>query len=248
VAVVTSLKAYTLANGSGSNTISTWLQLMNDGNVPVSYGNISARYWFTSGDSIALNFWMDYAQLGSSNIIGNIVTLNPTLDSADHYLQLTFQPAAGNLYPLSNSGNMQYRITKSNWGALNQSDDYSYLPASSFTLNNKVTVYYKGQLIFGQEPGNQSPARLAAANSTLLDQDVKINIFPNPVSNTLFVNVGQVSANATLEIINMQGQLLHVQSITKSVQDVSLAALPGGAYFIKVRNGNQFVIKKIVKQ
>jgi hypothetical protein len=170
------------------------------------------------------------------------------LDSADHYLQLSFSPTAGNLYPLSNSGNMQYRIAKSNWDVLNQSDDYSYLPVSSFTLNSKVTVYYKGQLIFGQEPGNQSPARLVTASNTLAGQDVKITIFPNPVSNTLFVSVGQVSTNAAIEIINMQGQLLRVQPITKSVQDVSLAALPAGAYFIKVQNGNQFVIKKIVRQ
>jgi hypothetical protein len=251
VPAVTSLKASTLSNKSRNNTISTWLQLANDGNMPVRYEDVSIRYWFTSGDSIALNYWMDYAQLGIDNITGTIVAVNPALDGADHYLELTFKPAAGQLYPLSNSGNLQYRISKSNWGVLDQSDDYSYLPVSSFTVNNKVTVYNKGQLIFGQEPSGQSitaPARLAPANDALPEAAAAINVFPNPVSSTLFVSVGRLNANATLEIIDLNGKLLHTQLLTKSVQDVSLSALPNGAYFIKIRNGSQLTIKTIVKQ
>ena len=248
VAAVTSVKATTLAINSGNSSISTWLQLVNDGNVPITYENASVRYWFTSGDSIALNYWMDYAKLGSATITGTIVAVNPAMGGADHYLELTFKPAAGQLYPLSNSGNMQYRISKSNWGVLEQSDDYSYLPVGSFTINNKVTVYYKGQLIFGQEPSSQLTTRLVPNNTASPEPDVKINVFPNPVSNTLFVSVGRLNANATLEIINLQGQLLRVQSLTKSVQDVSLFTLPNGTYLIKIRNGSQLVIKTIVKK
>lgn len=256
VAPVTSIKAWTQTLNSGSATISTYLNLTNEGNGPVAYGDLAVRYWFTSGDNAALNYWTDYAALGNSNITGVIAPVDPVLSGADHYLELTIKPAAGTLYPLSNTGNIQYRIAKANWSVLNQADDHSYLPVGTFTLNDKVTVYYKGQLIWGTEPASllltgtaqpqttSSATRQAEADAAA----VKIGVYPNPASTHLYINIGKLEKQATLEILGINGQLLRAQTLTRPVQEISLKSLANGIYYIKVRNGINVTTKKIIKQ
>ncbi len=46
------------------NSISTQLLVANEGNVPVGYGDLSVRYWFTAEGTQNLNHWIDYAKLG----------------------------------------------------------------------------------------------------------------------------------------------------------------------------------------
>jgi autotransporter-associated beta strand protein len=137
---------------TGSNTISTYLSINNTGNMPIAYGDITARYWFTKDGTTSLNYWIDYAKKGSGNISGSFVPLITALNGADTYLELAVNAAAGMLYPLSSSGNIQYRITKADWSNFNELDDYSYLAKDVWKENNHITVYYKGQLIYGTEP------------------------------------------------------------------------------------------------
>jgi gliding motility-associated-like protein len=137
---------------TNSNTISTYLAINNTGNVPVAFGDITARYWFTKDGTQGLNYWIDYAKKGSSNISGNFVLLSTALTGADTYFELAVNSAAGTLYPLSSSGNIQYRITKADWSNFNELNDYSYMAKDVMKENNHITVYYKGQLIYGTEP------------------------------------------------------------------------------------------------
>jgi gliding motility-associated-like protein len=150
---------------TGGNTISTYLAINNTGNVPVAYGDISARYWFTKDGTQSLNYWIDYAKKGSGNISGNFVSLGAALNGADTYFEVAVNAAVGTLYPLSTSGNIQYRIAKSDWSNFNELNDYSYLPKDVMKENNHITVYYKGQLIYGTEPG--ITGTMALKNTTL---------------------------------------------------------------------------------
>jgi fibronectin type 3 domain-containing protein len=138
--------------GTGGNTISTYLAINNTGNVPVAFGDITARYWFTKDGTQSLNYWIDYAKKGSGNISGNFVPLSTALAGADTYFELAVTSSAGILYPLSSSGNIQYRISKAGWSNFNELNDYSYLAKDVMKENNHITVYYKGQLIYGTEP------------------------------------------------------------------------------------------------
>ncbi|GAA3990145.1 hypothetical protein GCM10022210_49560 [Mucilaginibacter dorajii] len=142
--------------GTSGNAISTYLSVNNTGNVPVSFGDITARYWFTKDGTQNLNYWIDYAKKGSGNISGNFVPLTTALTGADTYLELAVNSSAGTLYPLSSSGNIQYRITKADWSNFNEQNDYSYMAKDVMKENNHITVYYKGQLIYGTEPPSGS--------------------------------------------------------------------------------------------
>jgi hypothetical protein len=245
-AQVLSLKAYTQSISSAQNTISTYLKINNEGNVPVAYEDVSVRYWFTAEDTAALNYWIDYAKLGSYNINGGFERLNPTADGADTYFELKVKPAAGMLYPLSNTGNIQYRITKVNWSGFVQTNDYSYLPLSSFGENTHVTVYYKGQLIYGTEP-----AVNGAATRTAVKGDVPkalIKMYPNPVADVLIIQIGKVADNAVVQVFNTNGTIVHTQRLTNVVNTVEVSNWVQGVYFVKIKNGDTVTTEKVIKQ
>ncbi|MVM36754.1 hypothetical protein GO730_02215 [Spirosoma sp. HMF3257] len=178
-ASVTKLKVYTENKNynTGGNSISTYLKLNNEGNTPVLYSDLSVRYWFTAEGTQNLNYWIDYAKLGNSNVMGQFVR-NVGRTNADTYFELKLNSSAGMLYPSSNTGNIQYRIAKADWSNFNETNDYSYTAAGSMAENDRVTIYYKGQLIYGTEPA--SGARLAAEYS---DNPLTLSALGNPVMN-----------------------------------------------------------------
>jgi autotransporter-associated beta strand protein len=172
------------------NAISTYLIINNTGNLPVGYGDLAVRYWFSKEGLSSLNFSLDFAKIGNSRINSQFVSTGAALTGADTYLELTVDPSAGLLYPLSNSGNIQYRINKSDWSVFNEANDYSYLPKGQMALNNHITVYYKNQLIYGNEPtaGNNSfasglpikPEMIQNNDPSLTNTEHNL-IYPNPV-------------------------------------------------------------------
>lgn len=177
--------------GTTGNAISTYLVLNNTGNVPVNYNDLSVRYWFSREGTAGLNFSVGYAKLGNSKINNRFVTLSPALNGADTYLELTVDPSAGTLYPLSNTGNIQYQVNKTDWSAFNEANDYSYAAKAAMALNSHITVYYKDQLIYGTEPSLVSSNSLASNigsktgivqdNSTPIGTVQNNVIYPNPV-------------------------------------------------------------------
>ncbi|MGN6178726.1 MAG: cellulose binding domain-containing protein [Mucilaginibacter sp.] len=206
------------------NTISTYLLVNNTGNQTVNYSDLAVRYWFTSEGTAPLNMTVDYAKLGNGNVSGQFTRLSPALDSADTYLELHF--AAGTLYPLSNSGNIQYQINKTDWSAFNEANDYSYLPKGPMALNDHITVYYKGQLIFGKEPpaavGNLTAVNSNASlfqpnNKSVVPDNVQHNtIYPNPT------NMGRFSIKLTSD--------LYQKNVSLTIRDLSGKVLQAGSY------------------
>lgn len=251
-AQVMSLKAYTETVNSGQNTISTYLKVNNEGNLPVAYGDISVRYWFTSEGPTSLNYWVDYAKLGSSNMNGQFVRLIPALNNADVYFEIKVNAGLGVFYPLSTSGNIQYRIAKSDWSNFVQANDYSYLPMTSFNENNHLTVYYKGQLIYGTEPSGSVNLMGAANNMVESEQtegDVSaIILYPNPAVNTLSISIGNIAKEAVAQIFTANGVLIYTQSLVNKVSTLSVQRWTPGVYYVKIKNGNTITIKKVVKE
>ncbi|QMW04693.1 cellulose binding domain-containing protein [Spirosoma foliorum] len=207
VAPVVKLKVYSENKNynTGSNSISTYLKITNEGNVPVSYGDVAVRYWFTAEGTQNLNYWIDYAKLGNSAVTGQFVR-NVGRTNADTYFELKVNPIIGSLYPVSNTGNIQYRIAKADWSNFNETNDFSYKPAGTMAENANVTIYYKGQLIYGTEPA--SGARLAADHT---DNPLKLTVLGNPVigDQALIDIQGASGKRVTLTLTDMNGTSLH---------------------------------------
>lgn len=250
-ASVVNLKVATQAVTSAQNTISTYVRINNEGNVPVNYEDLSVRYWFTAEDSVAaLNYWIDYAALGGQNISGSFARLSPALDRADAYFEVKVKPAAGMLYPLSNSGNIQYRIAKANWSNFNQANDYSY-QQGVLSVNSHTTLYYKGQLIWGTEPasvGASSRLAAVAGEKAAPSQLAGIILYPNPVVNELRVKMQEPLQDAWITILSNSGVVVCVQRITSAQHTVSFDRLPAGVYYVTIRNNGREATRIIIRQ
>lgn len=76
----------------------------------------------------------------------------------------------------------------------------------------------------------------------------KVEIFPNPVSDVLIIEVENFK-NFSFEISDLTGRILKKSQLTKNQQSIDFTLFSSGIYFIKIQSNNNkdFLIEKIVK-
>ncbi|XID96169.1 cellulose binding domain-containing protein [Paenibacillaceae bacterium WGS1546] len=133
------------------NMIGAAFNIKNTGTSAVSLSGLKLRYYFTKDSNASLNFYVDYAQLGSSNVSGAFASA--TGANTDTYLELSFGTGAGSLGPGSQTGDIQIRIAKSDWSNFNEANDYSFDGTkTSFADWNRITLLQNGTLVWGTAP------------------------------------------------------------------------------------------------
>jgi hypothetical protein len=71
----------------------------------------------------------------------------------------------------------------------------------------------------------------------------EFSIYPNPAQEVLTIELN-AAGNKTLEITNMNGQVVEKLNFSETRNQVSISALPAGVYFVKIQNGSA---KRFVK-
>jgi hypothetical protein len=235
------------------NTISTYFTVQNVGNQPVDYADLKARYWFSSEGSTSINHSFDWAQVGTTNLGGVIGQ-----KGSDLYFETSFAPSLGQLAPLSSTGDVRFRLNKTDWTNFVEDNDWSYRAPWNYDLNDHLTLYYQGQLVFGAEPGTGSAvARNAAASSTAAaptaaSQGTLLEAYPNPAAAATTVQFQAAQAGrALVQVYNPLGQLV-ATLYDGTVEDgrtyqVPLAAqrLANGLYECRLVVAGQTLVKRI---
>ncbi|WP_407643526.1 glycoside hydrolase family 6 protein [Cohnella endophytica] len=135
------------------NQLGPHFNIKNTGTTAVSLSNVKLRYYFTKDTNSSLNFYCDYAQVGTSNISGAFVTISPAKTGADTYLEISFNAAAGSIAAGGQSGDIQVRVAKTDWSNFNENDDYSFDGTKAAYVDwNKATLFLNGTLAWGIEP------------------------------------------------------------------------------------------------
>nr|WP_150266532.1 glycoside hydrolase family 9 protein [Paenibacillus tepidiphilus] len=135
------------------NQMRPLFRIVNTGSTTVPLSGLKLRYYFTVDGDKAQQFHSDYAVVGSGNVSGTFVKVDPAKTGADYYLEISFSAAAGSLAPGASSGEIQTRTNKSDWSNYNESNDYSYSAAqTAYGEWTKVTLYRDGALVWGIEP------------------------------------------------------------------------------------------------
>lgn len=196
----------------------------------------------TAEGTQALNHWVNYAQLGNRKIRGQFVRTTVPLVGADTYFEIRVDSTLGNLEPLSNTGNIQYRLAKTDWSAFNEANDHSYKAAAPMADNDRITVYNKGQLVYGIEPAPATGARLAAN-----DEGIRLSAYPNPVNDYVTVRGGDPATNIEVTFYGVGGRAIR-QERTRFEMPISVSQLAAGLYLLKVQAGQTVQYLKLVKQ
>ncbi|GIP60497.1 extracellular catalytic domain type 1 short-chain-length polyhydroxyalkanoate depolymerase [Paenibacillus woosongensis] len=125
--------------------------IKNNGTAPVNLSGLKLRYYFTKDGTADMSAWIDWAQIGSSNIQIAFGSHNGT--NSDTYVELSLSAGAGSIAAGGQSGEIQLRMAKSDWSNLNESNDYSYDPTkTAFADWNRVVLYQNGVPVWGVQP------------------------------------------------------------------------------------------------
>ncbi|ASB50696.1 hypothetical protein CDL62_16845 [Alkalitalea saponilacus] len=80
----------------------------------------------------------------------------------------------------------------------------------------------------------------------MMNKEGNINVYPNPFSDKLFVDVADTSGSSYYEILNINGQVL-VEGLINSHKTISTELLTAGIYFLRIMGGNELEIIKLIK-
>ncbi|MFM7054314.1 MAG: SGNH/GDSL hydrolase family protein [Bacteroidota bacterium] len=91
------------------------------------------------------------------------------------------------------------------------------------------------------------PQTTSLAEAAPVDLEKLLMVFPNPTSNTLFINNRTGKDISKIEIVDMPGRLIYATS--SSVESIDLSNLKPGSYLVKfTTESGQLVVKRIVKR
>ncbi|GAB4012832.1 hypothetical protein GCM10028808_30260 [Spirosoma migulaei] len=244
------VRAYSATKDSPiTSQITTRLELRNDGSTSVAFQDLSVRYWFTSDNSQLAKVYVDYAAMGGSNVQPRVVQISPVA-GADSYVELKMAPSALSIAPMSSLGAIDFRLVRSDYGLLNQTNDYSYVSNyGAAVLNPRICVYLKGVLIYGSAPAGAS-ARIGATEESL--SRLQVRVMGNPVlGSSAEVEISGVSGQrVVVEVMDVQGRRWHQQTLPQANLVDRLSVPLGtsqGLLLLQVRSEGQFQTIKLIK-
>ncbi len=214
-------------NGNSSdNMINPHLEIVNNGNSAVSYNDLTIRYWFTAEENNNLNFWCDWAQLGTNNVQGVFGEARGM-----NYLEIFFASNSGVLTAKTNSGPIQARFAKANWSSFDENDDYSYNASfTDFLINENITMYVNENLIWGVEPAETATAVI---NKNKL---INIRAHPNPAISYIDIsNLGDLK-DMQVRLMNLAGDIIQSTYFREKQSSIRLLVdkLSHGIYILEI--------------
>jgi hypothetical protein len=76
----------------------------------------------------------------------------------------------------------------------------------------------------------------------------KYKIYPNPVNGKLTIEHGLPEKGGVLTLFNINSQLLVTKEISDFKTEIDLGSYRSGIYYIKIKNDNEIVVRKIIKE
>jgi cellulose 1,4-beta-cellobiosidase len=133
------------------NSIRPSLRIANTGSASLDLTKVTARYYFTrDGGSSTVSAWCDYAAVGCSGVKLRVVPLSTPVAGADAYLEVGF--TTGTLAAGKDTGDIQLRMSKSDWSPFDESGDYSRTTATSYGDAPAIPAYLGADLAWGTPP------------------------------------------------------------------------------------------------
>lgn len=91
-----------------------------------------------------------------------------------------------------------------------------------------------------------SNSALSSVHSNELP-NTSVELYPNPSNNKRFtIKLNELTKESYITIYNTIGSIVKTYTTSNSLEEVDLSEFTGGLYLVKVTNGNQSIVKKII--
>ncbi len=84
--------------------------------------------------------------------------------------------------------------------------------------------------------------------SNVAQSQIRFSITPNPSSNSVFVNCNTAFTTLNYQLSDISGKIITANTLSNSANEISLATLSKGIYFMKINTEETTQIIKIIKQ
>ncbi|EJL64423.1 LamG-like jellyroll fold domain-containing protein [Flavobacterium sp. CF136] len=239
--IVSTLNDFTISAWVKMDALANWMRIFDFGTGTSKYLFFSVqtgtagsiRYAIKNGSSeqgitynfaTPLNTWTHFAVTQSGNTCS--IYINGALVATT--TSITIKPSA------IGSTNQNY-LGKSQWndpmfkGAIDEFKIYSRALSASEIAESTATLGITNR-------------------ETELKETSETVIYPVPVVNTLNIKVNEVYTGAKLELYNALGMKIKSQRLTNTLQEMSFEGLPSGIYILHIINGDNIIMKKVIKQ
>jgi hypothetical protein len=197
---------------------------------------------YNRADLVVLDFFDPVATACSFVVLDvNLLSFNGLHKNGSTYL--TWQTA-------SEKDNAGFTIERS-------TDGYTFEPIGFVKGSNNATTvrnydftdggplsigvnYYR--LAYQNMSGKIENSRIIAVQ--LSDNQTQIVAYPNPMSDVLTVKLPDFNAASTIELMNVQGQV--VKKVQNDAQ-IDVSDLTKGVYFLRAESGGKTFVQKVVK-
>jgi hypothetical protein len=168
---------YSILQGEAQGSVGYWAAISNNGALPQALSELKLRYWFTADGATTFtgNNYYAAAPLQGNIAYSTFVKLTatstpPASATADTYMEVSFDAAAGSIAAMSSTIGFQLEFNDTSYAVkLNVANDYSYNASDTAAVcvggNNAVTcqsmaitLYRNGALVWGVEPGGAAAA------------------------------------------------------------------------------------------
>ncbi len=154
------------SSGVSTSELKPVFEIFSESSENHLYSDFKIRYWYTPENTAPMVFNVDYSAVtGTTGEFG--------IDESENYLEIGFSASSGNLPANGSSGIIQTRLHYSGFQTHNQANDFSYNGSiRSLKKHVLVTLYYKGELVWGLEPtvnddtSNGKPTASITTNQT----------------------------------------------------------------------------------
>lgn len=157
-----------------SNQISGTYKVTNNGSKAIDLSQVKIKYYYTKDSNVNQDFHCYYSAVYggvyrgiTSAVKGTFISMNNAIDSADTYLEISFNKDAGMLNT-NETVEIQTCINKQDWSNYNQRNDYS------FSNIKNIVVTVDNKVISGVAPTKE--------NENVTKEDLKVELAESSVN------------------------------------------------------------------
>ncbi len=117
---------------------------------------------------------------------------------------------------------------------------YGVLSYGTFLLHSRITnwKYYAYKEIIKND---------ILIDAYVFNSNENIRIYPNPAIDLVHIVLPDESRNNTVTLVNLQGQIIKIQSNNTSEIELSLTDVPIGIYILNLESNNRNIVRKVIK-